>query len=270
MSEEIIPFLVTHYTPARARREYIEREWKSCSGRERFEIEFVTAHDREQPSVRAAYAYDEDVYREIIRSIKDLQIGYWIALGNPEASFRGCVEWWKTKQTNLDEDLRSFPWLRDIPSPGDVSLILKHREAWKRLAESTANYGIIAEDDIIFNRSSLSDLLELINALPQGAEYIDIAGGAGFFPRTDNKLVNKQFYEIDPPKTRTTCAAILTRSFARKLIDLNAPICLGIDWMLNWVFKKLSTKVYWVEPTVFGHGSMMKIYGSLREAERRE
>jgi hypothetical protein len=265
-----VPFLVTHYTPEIARRKYIEREWESCPDRERFRIEFITSHDREQPSIKTAYVYDEKLYREMIQTIKDIQIGYWIAHKNSNASFRECVEWWKTKNTSLDQDFRTFPWLRDIPSPGDVSLILKHREAWNRLAESDAVYGVIAEDDIIFNDRSLIDLQQLIRELPHGAEYIDIAGGAGFFPRADNKLVNKRFYEIDPPKTRTTCAAILTRSFARKLIDLNAPICLGIDWTLNWAFAQLRTKVYWVEPTVFGHGSMMRIYESLREAERRE
>ncbi len=206
----------------------------------------------------------------MIRPIKDLQIGYWIALRNPTASYRGCVEWWKAKNTTLDQDFVTFPWLRDAPSPGDVSLILKHREAWTRLAEGKASYGVIAEDDIIFSERSLNDLIQLLNDLPQGAEYVDIAGGVGFFPRADNKLVNKRFHEIDPPKTRTTCGAILARSFARQLIDLNPPICLGIDWMLNWAFTQLDTKVYWVEPTVFGHGSMMKIYESLREAERRE
>jgi hypothetical protein len=267
---EAIPFLVTHYTPQSVRRKYIEENWRSSSGRERFQIEFITAHDREQPSVKTAYVYDENLYREMIQSIKDIQIGYWIALRNPHASFRGCVEWWKTKSTNLDQDFITFPWLRDIPSAADVSLILKHREAWNRLAESRVDYGLIAEDDIIFDNQSLSYLDELMHKLPQGAEYIDIAGGAGFFPRADNKLVNERFYEIDPPKTRTTCAAIVARSLAQKLVDLNVPICLGIDWMLNWVFTQLGTKVYWVEPTVFGHGSMMNVYASLREAERQK
>ena len=264
----MIPLFILHYTPEKQRREYIERTWDSCSGRQRFQIEFITSHDREQPSVKMAHSYDENLYREMILPIKDLQIGYWIALRNPTASYKECVEFWKAKNTTLDEDLETFPWLKDIPSLGDVSLILKHREAWARIAEGDAHCGVIAEDDIVFSEKSLDYLSQLIEQLPADAEYIDIAGGCGFFPRLGNSVIGKEFYEIDPPKTRTTCAAIVTRQFAQRIIDLNPPLCLGIDWMLNWVFTRLDTKVLWVEPTVFGHGSQMKFWDSLREAER--
>jgi hypothetical protein len=108
-----------------------------------------------------------------------------------------------------------------------------------------------------------------MNNLPGDVEYADIAGGVGFKPRIGNKRINNYFYEVLPPKTRTTCAAILTKTFAQRLTKLNAPICLGIDWMLNWAFMKLNAKVHWVEPTVFGHGSQMNIYPSIREAEHQ-
>jgi tetratricopeptide (TPR) repeat protein len=268
-----IPFFVLHYAPESHRRAYIEREWQLLPERVHFRMEFVTSHDREQPSVKMAYAYDENLYRKMIQQIKDLQCGYLIADRFPNASFKKCVDWYRSRNLTLDQCFQMHPWLRPRPlTLGDVSLILKHQEVWTRIAKGNENYAVIAEDDIIFTEQSLNYLLQLINDLPQGAEYIDIAGAEGgtWLPRADNKLVNKRFYEIDPPKTRTTCAAILTRSFARKLIDLNAPICLGIDWMLNWAFMQLGTKVYWVEPTVFGHGSMMKMYESLREAEHRE
>jgi GR25 family glycosyltransferase involved in LPS biosynthesis len=160
---------------------------------------------------------------------------------------------------------------------------MKHREAWTRIAQGDSDLAVIAEDDIIISPRSLEYLIYLIDSLPTGADYIDIAGGGGditgpdgttryipFKPRVGNKCVNKHFFEIFPPKTRTTCGAIVTRLFARRLIDLNPPICLGIDWMLNWAFVQLATKVYWVEPTVFGHGSQINIYNSIREAERRE
>jgi hypothetical protein len=257
-----------HYTPERKRRANIESAWNACFGRERFHLTFVTAHDREQPSVRAAYVYDKALYRQMIQSIKDLLIGYAIARTDANASYKKCVEAWRAKNTTLDQDLQAFPWLWETPSPGDVSLILKHREAWARLTGGDAQHAVIAEDDIILNPASLSYLLQLMEHLPDGAEYVDIAGGLEFYPRADNRLFDRNFYEIDPPKTRTTCAAIVSRSFARRLIALDPPICFGIDWMLNWAFGQLGTKVYWAEPTVFGHGSQMRVYSSLREEER--
>jgi len=262
-----IPFLILHYKPAMERRSYIQNEWNGQSSRDSFDIQFITQHDREEPHVEASYVYDERKYREAVGDIKDIQVGYWLALHrHKESSFCSCVDLHKLKGTSLDQDFDVFPWLKEGPlSPGDVSLILKHREAWKSVADGDADWAIIAEDDIIFNPHSLSYLIHLISDLPKNAEYIDIAAGQGFRPRIANKCINDHFFEIDPPKTRTTCAAIISRLLAQRLIDLKPPTCLGIDWMLNWAFKQLGTKVYWVEPTVFAHGSQLNVYTSFRE-----
>ena len=262
-----IPFLILHYKPAMERRTYIENEWNKQSSRNSFVIQFITQHDREEPHVEASYVYDEQKYRKAVGDIKDIQVGYWLALHrHKESSFSSCVDLHKSKGTSLDQDFNEYSWLQEgLLSPGDVSLILKHREAWKSIADGDADWAIIVEDDIIFNPHSLSYLIRLIDDLPSNAEYIDIAAGQGFRPRIDNKCINDHFFEVDPPKTRTTCAAIISRSLARRLIDLKPPICLGIDWMLNWAFKQLGTKVCWVEPTVFAHGSQLNVYTSFRE-----
>jgi len=263
----LVPFLVLHYSPATERRTYIEKEWDKQPNRNSFDIQFITQHDREEPHVEASYVYDERKYREAVGDIKDIQVGYWSALHrHKESSFSSCVNLHKSKRTSLDQDFDEYPWLKEGPlSPGDVSLILKHREAWKSVADGDADWAIIAEDDIIFNSHSLGYLMRLINDLPRNAEYIDIAAGQGFRPRTGNKCINDHFFEIDPPKTRTTCATIISRLLAQRLINLKPPTCLGIDWMLNWAFKQLGTKVYWVEPTVFAHGSQLNVYTSFRE-----
>jgi hypothetical protein len=266
MNEILIPFLVCHYTPEKVRREYIEREWQKHPDRSRFNLQFIAEHDKEQPHVASSYRYDEKLYREMIAPIKNLQVGYWLGLNFfPTASFSSCVEWHKSKNTTLDQDFQTYPWLKPGPlSPGEVSLVWKHREAWTRIAESDAEYAIVAEDDIIFSQTSLAYLVDLLKNLPPNVEYADIGGGVGWFvPRIGNTCRRKYFYEIVPPKTRATCAAILKQSFVRSLVDLSLPICLSSDWMLNHAFTKLNTKVYWVEPTVFGHGSMMKRYDSL-------
>jgi Tfp pilus assembly protein PilF/GR25 family glycosyltransferase involved in LPS biosynthesis len=264
-----IPFLVLHYKPAMERRTYIENEWNKQSGRNNFDIEFVTQHDRDEPHVEASYTYDERKYRESVTDIKDIQVGYWLALHHHrELSFSSCVDLHKSKRTSLDQDFDDYLWLNEGPlSPGDVSLILKHREAWKNIAEGASDWAIIAEDDIIFYPQSLSYLSHLVSDPPKNADYIDIAAGQGFRPRIGNRCINDHFFEMDPPKTRTTCAAIVSRLFAQRLIGLNSPICLGIDWMLNWAFGQLGAKVYWVEPTAFAHGSQINVYPSFRETE---
>jgi hypothetical protein len=266
---------MTHSSREKKRREYIEREYRNQAERSNFALQFITEHDKEETHVQSSYSYDEKLYREMIAPIKDLQIGYWLGLYfYQQAPYQQLVEWHKSQKASLDDDFVRYPWLKEDPlSPASVSLIWKHREAWKRIADDNANCAVIAEDDIIFAPQSLRYLSHLMEIAPADFEYIDIAGGGdvlgktgyiGFKPRANNNRVNKYFFEIIPPKTRTTCGAILSKGFAQKLLELDPPICLGIDWTLNWAFNKLSGKVYWVEPTVFGHGSQMYAYSSLR------
>jgi GR25 family glycosyltransferase involved in LPS biosynthesis len=152
MNEKPIPFLVCHYTPEKVRREYIEREWQKQPERARFNLQFIAEHDKEEPHVASTYCYDEKLYRKMITPIKDLQVGYWLGLNVfSTATFNSCVEWHKSKNTTLDQDLQTYPWLNAGPlSPGEVSLIWKHRTAWAQIADSDAEYAIVAEDDIFF------------------------------------------------------------------------------------------------------------------------
>jgi Glycosyltransferase family 25 (LPS biosynthesis protein) len=269
MTNNGIPFFVLNYTPFLERRAYIEREWKRQLEQNRFEIRFVNQHDREMSHVRESYTYDEKKWREMILPIKDLQIGYWLGLFAYRATpFHICVEWQRSQHTSLDQDFKKIPWFRPKGlSPGDVSIFWKHREAWTQIASSDFEYAVVAEDDIIFVPQSLKYLVHLLQKLPRDAEYVDIAGGAGFMPRAGNKCVNDYFFEIFPPKARTCCAYILSRSFARRVIEINPPICLPIDITLNWAFTKLNTRVHWVQPTVFGHGSELNVYPSFRAVE---
>ena len=198
-------------------------------------------------------------------------IGYWWGRDcAPFRTFKECVELFQSRNASLDQDFATYPWLQPTPlSLAEVSLILKHREAWTRIAQADSEYAIVAEDDIIFTEQSLRYLVQLLDALPQDADYIDIGGGCGLKPRLGNKCVNGFFFEIHPPRDRTTCATILSRSFARQLVALRPPICLHPDWTLTWAFTQLQSKVYWVEPTVFGHGSEMNVYRSTLNAQHR-
>src|SRR5262249_7124877 len=98
MGKAPIPFLVCHYTPESVRRDYIEREWQKQAARAHFALQFITEHDREELHVRSSYFYDENLYRQMIEPIKDLQIGYWLGLYFYQATpFRRCVDWHKSQ-----------------------------------------------------------------------------------------------------------------------------------------------------------------------------
>jgi hypothetical protein len=67
---------------------------------------------------------------------------------------------------------------------------------------------------------------------------------------------------IEPPRDRTTCCAVIRKRLARSLIELRPRISLPVDWTLTWAFTRLRSRVYWVDPPVFGHGSVEHIYRS--------
>ena len=259
-----IPFYVIHYTRMPARRKYIETAAAASRAKQFFDFHYVEEFDREDLAVESLYQFDESAYRRIVGPIKNILIGYVIGLFHLKTlPFHECVSAQARRKTTLDEDFAKWRWLRPHAlKPNEVSCLRKHRAAWEQIAQSSSEWCVLAEDDIIFRQNSLEYLIHLIEKAPQDAEYIDIAGGCGLVPRIGNAVVNGQFYRIDPPRDRTTCCSLLRRSFAQRLLDLDLPYCVPTDWTLTHAFTALDTKVYWVEPVVFGHGSEMKVYES--------
>ena len=47
-----------------------------------------------------------------------------------------------------------------------------------------------------------------------------------------------------------------------RILKIDLPIVVGFDWMLIYLFYLTRSKVYWVEPLVFGHGSQIGLYRS--------
>lgn len=261
------PFLVIHYRGHADRRAYLERGFAGAP----VTPEFVTEFDREDFALDDVYRYDEGLYRRMIAPIKDVLIGYVLGVGFVKTlSFADCVAAVRRQQRDLDQDFQRFDWL--VPRPlnaAQVSAFLKHRAAWQRLAEGDAEWGIIVEDDIIFHEDSLRYLLSLVRRLPAEFDYIDLVGGCGLLPRTGNQAVNDIFFEAVPPRERTACGALLSRSYARRLLALDLPICLPLDWTITYAMTLAGAKVYWLHPPVFAHGSDLNIYPSSTGAPPR-
>jgi GR25 family glycosyltransferase involved in LPS biosynthesis len=253
-----LPIFVVHYKGHAERRAYLTANFRQWPTRPKYLDRF----DRSSLPPNA-YKFDDALFRQMIEPIKDVMIGYVVGLLNPRASWSDAVASQKRAARSLEQEFEAWPWLRpQALSPAAVCVSLTHRLAWRKIVQSRAEWAMVAEDDIIFREGSLAYLTHLMRQLPEDAEYIDIAGGCKLAPRSDNRRVNDHFFAIDPPRDRTVCAALIRRSFAQQLLDLELPICLPIDWELTVAFSKLGTKVYWVEPTVFGHGSDMNLYPS--------
>ncbi len=254
------PFYVLHYKKNAERKRYLDEALSKTAIRADFILDF----DQGEFDLSQVYQFDPAVWDRMVEPIKDHLIGNVLALTQrPHAPWSECVQAVKRLRLSLAQAYERCPWLRPRPlSPGDVSLFLKHRAAWEKIAKGSADWGIIAEDDIIFTQQSAAYLGEIVTRLPQNLDYVDLAGGGGFFPRRGNPLVNGNFYRVNPPGSRTTCCALIAQKFAARLVAITLPICLPIDWTLNAAFGRTQAQVYWVHPLVFGHGSQLKVYKS--------
>jgi hypothetical protein len=253
------PFYILHYKKNLDRKAYLGR---ALAGR--IAPIYIEAMDQGEFPLEDVYRFDAGLFTEQIKSIKDCMIAGTLKQGRlKDWAWADCVRLVANLNLTPEQTFRDHPWLKPQPlTPGEVSLILKHKLAWQYIASGESGYAIVAEDDLVLFDHSLSYLSRILASLPGDFDYIDLAGGAGLFPGRGDRVVNRFFCEIAPPRDRTSCCAILSKSFVRKLLQADQQIVLGFDWMLTYLFNLTAAKVYWAEPLVFGHGSQMQVYRS--------
>jgi hypothetical protein len=253
------PFLVLHYKKNVERKAYLER---ALAGR--VAPLYIEAMDQGEFPLEQVYRFDPELFLQQVMSIKECMIAGALKQGR-------LRDWPWAESVRLVGDFKltpertliDHPWLRPQPlTPAEISLVLKHRLAWEKIAAGAADCAIVAEDDVIVFDHSFAYLSRIVATLPEDYDYIDLAGGAGLFPSRRDPIVNSFFYKIDPPRDRTSCCAILRKRFAQRMLASDPQIVLGLDWMLTYLFNLLGAKVYWAEPLVFGHGSQMQVYRS--------
>ncbi len=253
------PFFVLHYKRNLERRAYLERALAGVIA-----PVYIDAMDQGEFALDQVYRFDPDLFTAQIMSVRDCMIAGTLKQGRfRDWPWAECVRLVRNLDLTVEQTLRDHPWLKPQPlTQGEVSLVLKHRMAWERIAACESEYAIIAEDDVVLFDGSFDYLSRLLTMLPPDFDYIDLAGGVGLSPVRGDRLVNSYFFEIDPPRDRTSCCALVRKKFAERLLQLDDRIVLGSDWMLTYLFNLTRAKVYWTDPLVFGHGSQMQIYSS--------
>lgn len=257
-----VPFYVLHYKGNEDRRQYLHAAFAQAGVR----AEWVTACDAGEFDVASHYVFDANHFRSMTETIKEVMCGYTLGI-DPRMTnvpWVNCVQEIRRQNMTLEQIEQLAPWIAPtVRSPAEVSLFLKHAAAWEKIAAADADFAILAEDDIVFMDNSLPYLEALLASLPEDFDYVDLVGGGPHLrPRLGNGVVNSYFFAIEPPRDRTTCCAVIRKRFARSLIALAPRISLPVDWTLTWAFTRLRSKVYWVDPPVFGHGSVQAVYRS--------
>ena len=102
--------------------------------------------------------------------------------------------------------------------------------------------------------------------MAQNIDYIDLAGGCNLFTDIvdDN---NNLFQLVNPPRTRTNAAYIISKRLAKILVNKFIPTVLPIDWHLTYLMNNYITKgirCAWMINHPLLHGSELGVYKSWR------
>ena len=147
----------------------------------------------------------------------------------------------------------------------NLSLNLKHRYCWASILDSNAEFGLVLEDDIIFKDTSIDQLFTLLKNIDlKYFDYIDLGGGCMLKPDGLNfsQFNDTNIYYLKVPSTRTTCAYLISKDFASPLISNQPKIMFPIDFQLTYCFNIFQSKVGWIDPEIFIHGSEHGYYNS--------
>jgi len=146
---------------------------------------------------------------------------------------------------------------------GDLSVISKHLRAVNDFLNSSDDYLLIMEDDVIISPQAIAQLHILIQELI--FDFIDIAGGDGLLVLNHHLSILETFFLEQKINfaTRTACAYILSRNSASKLSSILSNPVMPIDWSLSVALHSLHQcmGVYWLDGDFMVHGSSV---GSVR------
>lgn len=264
MSKEL-HYFICHYKANVERRNYLFQEFVDSKKN----IRWITEYDRDMLTAEMDqyYVYSEEDYYKLIAPQLPILLSNSVGLVRTGIPWNDLLCWavrWVEKQGD--------DWQHKLPAlvkpkkltPMDVGIWLAHHRAWQCIVDENLDYGCVFEDDVILREDSLQKLTALTLQLPAGWDYVDVAGGAGLYIREEQPIA-ENLYRIEPPRCRTVCGYLISRKLCERILNMDCPIVMPIDWQLNYFFIILQARVFWVEPSIFIHGSEMGYYANSRK-----
>jgi GR25 family glycosyltransferase involved in LPS biosynthesis len=152
--------------------------------------------------------------------------------------------------------------------PQEISLSFKHLEAMRLFLDGEKDYMLVFEDDVILSHDFKNKFNSYVKSLPTdwGAAFI----GQGAGKRIPSTQINPSvhWYKKNYPSDRCTDSILFTRDEIEKiyLSIKNDKMSYPIDHELSYVFRKLNTNVYWLEPPIVAQGSQTGLFGTFQDA----
>ena len=165
----------------------------------------------------------------------------------------------------------------------EISLFIKHIQSWKNIVSSGKDYGIVMEDDCIFNDNFVDDFNTLLINYPKDFDILYV-GTFPFYEYNPNPVPASaslvgNFYNMSMStvfswtgNNKGTDFYVVSKNFSQKLVNLSedqsikrflstnniiysSKINIAIDWWLGQCSRMLEAKVYWLNTEISKHGS---------------
>ena len=203
-------------------------------------------------------------YNKLVERKKNIMNN--LKVNNLEAEF---VEQYD-RDTLKDYDKKIFKNV-DLSS---MAISLSHLYCYKEIAEKY-DYGLIFEDDAIFDNNFSKTLNKYLLQLPKDWDMLFIGNGCNLHIHNSRIRDGKYIYKkLINPATRCTDSYLINKSCASKIIDninkyyynssgvKGLKIDCNIDWWLNKVIRNNKFNIYWAEPTIVEQGTQNGLYES--------
>ncbi len=243
-----IPVLVTHYTKLSSRKEFILKEL-SRVGIE--SAQFIESYDKEDlnKSVLGQY-YKEDAETWIAKY-------FFIRKIMTENAF------YSHAKKSWGEGVKPGAYIGTSPrrlKDSEISLSMKHIQAYKTIIDQDWNYAVIIEDDVIFNDGFQKDFSNNLLATPADWDVIFFGSGCGF--RVPERTEEKSIYRMLPPRGKCSDSYVISRKAAERFLNHMVPFTHAIDFEIVFWMNFLNMKCYWWEPSMTSQGSQTGSFSS--------
>ena len=147
-------------------------------------------------------------------------------------------------------------------SDAEISLLYKHFLIFSKIAESSEDFALVLEDDVVFGANFKQELDSAIKNTPEQWDFIFMGSGCGLRVEPNKIKEGKISYLKRHPAGKCTDSFLIKKSAAKKILSTLFPFVLPIDFELNYHMMKHDMKVYWIEPPFVFQGSQIGLYSS--------
>jgi len=198
--------------------------------------EIIAAYDKEffidyPEQLREVYRTEPDIFKQKVGSLWDSNVHHYRELNLPE-----------------------------------ISCTAKHIMALAKISMECPNYGMILEDDAVFEPEFADKFRKYMNDTPEDWDAIFMGEGCGVDYQKSRisrgQAYSDNCFRVGHPATNCAEAYLIKPDIAKLIVQSVIPFHLVSDWELAYQFYKFDAIVYWWVPSIVSQGSKDGSYKS--------